>query len=171
MSMFEIGQTYSSYRKCWPHATSYLYRSGSHELTLFIKDVTPCQEFDLAQGRAELVVLLDWSAITICSRFGESIPWGYSSPFRWNEMKSRDQVLPAASKLTPGLCTQIQVALVEADGGTVRAIRSISLTSESTSMLHEAIRGQAERPDSYESPLWSVARICQLYREPICRIQ
>lgn len=166
MANLEVGRLYAADRRRWPRAVNYLYRCDGHHLALFINGVTACQEDDLARGRAELAVVFDWREITLCSRFGESIPWCHSAPFRWHGMPPADRILPPDPDLIPGLHGQIQVVLVEADDGTVRALRSLSLTSASTAVLHAAIRGQAGHLARVAPPLWAVARLSRLYRDP-----
>lgn len=166
MALLKVGRPYLSGRSCWPPEVHYRFQRDGHHLTLFVNGVTACQEADLIRGRGEFVLISGWNEITFCARFGDSIPWRHSTPFRWHGAPQRDRRLPQNPKLAPDSRAQIQVALVEADDGTVRALNSVLLTSASTSALHVAIRELAEHPEFTPSPLWSVSVFHRLYGEP-----
>jgi len=165
MAILKVGSPYIVGRSCWPPEVHYHYQRDGHHLALFVNGVTACQESDLIRGHVEFVLISGWNEITFCARFGDSIPWCHSTPFRWHGLPQRDRRLPRNPMLTPDSRAEIQVALIEADDGTVRALSSVLLTSVSTSVLHLAIRESAEHPEFIRSPLWSISVFRRLYGE------
>ena len=147
MPIYLVGQPYVAGRMRWPPAARYSYRCDGHELILFVRGVTDCQEADLRRGQAELALVVDGGAIVLCSRFGATLPWSHAAPYRWCRVPRAERGVPPAPELMPDRHAQLRVALVEADDGRVRALRAVRLTPAFTTALHAAIRaGQPPGP-------------------------
>jgi hypothetical protein len=63
VSLYQAGQLYQKHRTRWPHASEYNYRSGKHELLLFIPDVTEREIEDVRHGPADFGLLVDGDII------------------------------------------------------------------------------------------------------------
>lgn len=173
MPQYLVGEPYRVGCTSWSEASRYTYRFDGHELILLVRGVTARQEADLRGGTIDLALVTDEREIVLCACFGASLPWSHSLPFHWHEVPQVQRGMPPSPESSPNLHAQLQVTLVEADTGLVRAQRTVLLTPPFTSALNAAIRGQAEHPTGSGHAEGSVARIYRLtpvgLPEPACR--
>lgn len=115
-----------------------------HQLRRVVESASETQIAALTDGEAEFALVLDDPLIVVCSRFGTALPWS-GGAFHWHRVPRLERMWPAPpSSLNEGVV--LDVALVEADDGRVRASRSVWLAPEFAKVLHEAILEQARFP-------------------------
>lgn len=140
---YRVGELFRSTRRSWPAATEYSCGLSGHELTLFRPDVTPRMVEDVRRGQAEFALVVEPPILAFAYRFGESIPWS-DVPYCWNLQPASRRVIPAREPLRESR-TLLWVTLVDCNDGVIHAQRGLTLSSEFSGSLHEAIRGQAMR--------------------------
>lgn len=162
MHELEVGELYHPGRTAWPEITQYNFRSGGHELLLIWTNPSPAEVGGVRKGPMELALVVVEEVILLLYRIKGAAKWS-DAPYSWHRVPEDQQgELPVRpEEISEGQGAALQVILVQANGGQVRALRLVGLGTEFTRKLHEAIRDQAARdwdPESYD------ARLETLYR-------
>lgn len=119
----------------------YTYRLGVHELSLFDHHPSSRAIAAVQQGPAEFALVEEGPVLLLCYRFGEAAPWGaapYSRPDG-----PRDELEPPLPGSPNEARALLHVTLIDAEDGSPRAMRNLTLSLDFTRTLHEAIREQA----------------------------
>lgn len=159
MHKLSVGELYSPGKTRWPETAQYNYRSGAHELLILAANPTPEEIESVRAGRADFAVLASPPVLLLLYKFAPRIPWS-DAPFSVHLVPEAERQLPPdpVGEERAG----IQVILVDAATGVVRAIRLLSLSTQVTAGLHRAIRAQALIP--WEPQAFDAA-LQRLYRD------
>lgn len=161
MHQFSVGQLYHPLRTYWPEVAQYNYRSGAHELVLFLGSPTEREVKAARKGKAEFALFVRQPVIVLAYKFGDGIPWS-DAVYSWHLVPESERDLPSAD-LESEVRANLHVLLVDAHTGLVRAIRLVSFSPAFTRSLHGAIREQAAAPlDSVRYDA-SIAELYSLY--------
>ena len=70
----------------WLEGADYQYRLGSHQLVLASCGVARRDECEAAVGRAEVefALVVEGPLLVFGSRFGDTRPWSWASPYNWH---------------------------------------------------------------------------------------
>jgi hypothetical protein len=139
---YEVGTLYEPGRASWPESARYHYRIGAHELLLF-RDASPEEGEAIRSGPCEFAALVEEGVLFFLFRFGEVVPWSVA-PFSIWLVNMSERVLPGP--LLEGEREELQVILVEAATGLIRALRTVLLPAPLSAALNRAIEEQAARP-------------------------
>ncbi len=121
----------------------YAFRGGEHELVVRLGGITRRELDDVNDGECEFALVVENDVLFFLYRFGRSLPWS-DAPSSWWLVPEAERVPPPARQAErPPL---LQVALVDAATGIVRALRAVSLSPAFARALEAAIRVQASRP-------------------------
>ena len=128
-------------RRDWPEGAIYRYDRNGHEILRIVRGVDDGLAALVTREPIDLALVIEGPLVVMCSRVGEALPWAGAS-FHWHRVRRSDRILPS-----PGFETQagsrVDLMLLQAPGGRVRAVRPITLPIDFTRMLHEAILEQA----------------------------
>jgi len=147
MPSFKVGELYNPKVKQWPEGTQYNFRRGQHELLLFFAGPSAREVTAVRNGEAEFALYAEGPLLVLLYRFGapgEGVPWS-DATYAWHLAEPAERDLPSAD-LEARFRALLQVMLIDADSGVLRAIRALSLGHEFTVALHGAIRAQAAQP-------------------------
>ncbi|WP_422929637.1 hypothetical protein [Singulisphaera sp. PoT] len=86
MTQLRVGYPHTAGQARWSPGTIYSFDEGEHCLDLFVSGVSASQVADLTSGLLDLALVIDEDRITVCSRFGETIPWTHAAPFHWRRL-------------------------------------------------------------------------------------
>ncbi len=125
----------------WPEGAIYRYDRGGHELLRVVDGVDEAMVADVTGGPVELALLIDGPLVVLCSRVGETIPWA-GAAYHWHRVRRSDRILPPSGVDTVA-GSRLDLILMEARGGRVRATRPLTLPADFSRVLHEAILEQA----------------------------
>jgi len=131
-------------RKRWPETAQYNYRRGTHRLELFYSSPSATEVTAIRTGPCEFALYARQPLLVLCFRFKGAGGWS-DAPYSWHLLPEEERDLPSAD-LEEEKRAMLQVVLVDAATGIVRAIRMVSLSPEFTRALHAAIREQASAP-------------------------
>ena len=141
---YAVGQLYNSRRTQWPETLQYNYRSGGHELVLFLAAPSPQEVQGIRQGVAEFALFVQKEALFLLFRFGtegEGLPWS-DAVFNWWLVPDAERAVPEreASDQERAL---LNIVLVNAEDGKIAVLRVVTLSPEFTAKLNAALRQQA----------------------------
>lgn len=143
MAVLSVGALYHPSHTRWPECAQYNYRAGEHRLELFFASPEVREIREIRRGQAEIAVLVGPRAIWLLWRFGEG-PWS-DAPYSIHLVPEEDRTLPPLASETETRSV-LQVVLVDAATGVLRAIRAVSLSPQVSATLDAAIRAQAAQP-------------------------
>ena len=159
--LYEVGKLYNENRTFWEPATQYNFRSGTHELLLFMNDLTSNEINAVRHKPVEFALFVNEPVIFMCYNFIPFIPWG-DAPFSINMVPEDERTIPEIPQ--PFLERHIiQITLIESTTGIIKALRAVSLSPEFTAELHMAIRRQAESNYTQEEFDETLARTYATY--------
>jgi hypothetical protein len=147
MHLREIGKPYSWERTVWPEVPRLILRPNLYELAIFIEHPTDSEIAAVDRGKCELGLYVESEVLAVCYRFGPGRGFGEGLP--WSHVLYSYHLVPKAERMNPlffpgeGL---LQIVLVDAAGGLIRALRLVSLPCGFAEALERAIRRQARRP-------------------------
>jgi len=128
-------------RRDWPDGAVYRYDRSGHEILRIVRGVDGELADAVAQGPVDLALVIEGPLIVMCSRVVEALPWSGAS-YHWHRVRRSERILPTAGCDTK-IGSRIDLMLLEGMGGRVRATRSLTLPTDFTRVLHEAILEQA----------------------------
>lgn len=141
---YRVGEPYIPGRTSYPEAVQYSYRGGAHELLMWLADPLEREVRDIARGDCELALFVEQPLLILLYRFGKTLPWS-DAPFAFHLVPQAERSLPEPTGVAEPHAL-LQVTLVDAVTGIVRALRMIALLPAFTTALHLAIRDQAAAP-------------------------
>ncbi len=154
MHRLEVGKPYLAGRTSLPEGVQYNFRSGQHELLMWLRNPSKREVESIRSGEAEFALAVHRSVIFFLYRFGESLPWS-DAPYSFHLVPAGQRELPQRLA-TPETRVLLQVVLVDARSTIVRALRVVSLSPEFSRALHREIAGQVAapwNPKSYDADL------------------
>lgn len=142
-SLLEVGKPYGAPRR-WPEGGEFNCRAGGLELLLRFGQLSRQEIDDCARGECEFAILVEGLVVFFLYRFGKSIRWS-DAPYSW-WLVPEDQRTPPT--WAPGEQSRqiLQVVLLDAANGTVKAIRAVSLPPPLSAAIDVAVRSQASTP-------------------------
>ena len=145
MPVYEVGQPYHPHRKIWEQTPQFNLRGGEAELLLFLDRPTPEEVQAVKSSPAEFGLYHQTDQVVLCYRFDPGIPWS-DAPFTIHRVPVTERVVPDPDALGPETRAVLSIALVNARGGEIRALRSVTLSPAFTRALYTAVRDQAAIP-------------------------
>jgi hypothetical protein len=159
MHLYQVGKPYHPGRKIWPQTPQFNYRGGECELVLFFDGATEAEIRAVRAGRAEFALYDRDGLVVLCYCFRHDqggVPWS-DAPYHYHLVPEPERIPPPDSaKLSPETRAVLQVILVNATGGQIRAMRAVSLSPKFTRRLFNAVGEQAAGPfnsGQYDSQL------------------
>lgn len=142
MNVYAVGEKYNPKVASWPEGTQYNFRSGAHELLMFFAGPTEHEIKQIKTGAAEFGLLFESDIIFLLARFGD-LSW-IDAPYHWSMLPENEKVGPAAPE--GDSLALLQVILIDAKTGVIKALRVISLSAANNKILRNAIGRQAANP-------------------------
>lgn len=146
MHKYEIGALYNPARTAWPESPQYNFRGGQHELTLSYRNPTEEEIASVQSGQARFAFAIEQGVIFFLYRFEPAVQWG-DAPFSIHLVPKAERVIPEALPSAESRAL-LQIFLVDAATGILRAMRTVSLSHDFTRKLHKAITEQSTQPFS-----------------------
>ena len=144
-----------------PIDARYGYRRGEHELVLTGPEVEEAMVEAVARGEPEFALIIEESFLGLCVRFGDAIPW-VCAFYQWQAVPAGDRgFLDDEARLATRVA--LDVSLVEAGNGAVRAERCVTLSMDFSQALLVAIREQSRlrfAPTESRSEMARLRRSC-----------
>lgn len=150
MTTRNVGEIYSSKHTQYSEATQYCYYNGVHDLALFWTNPTPTEINGFLSKPVEIAHYVEGSVLFLLYRIVDICEW---SDVAYNVHQLRDEAREVPADI-PGNRDQLQMTLVNADGGIILAKRRLSLSPAMTEALRQALQEQMKKPLSrfeYES--------------------
>ena len=144
MHLYQIGQLYSPARTDWPEVVDYNYREGTHEIRIFLPNPSPGEIAGIQSGKCEFALYLSGSVIFLLYTIAGAVRWS-DAPFSWWLVPDHERQMPNPEP-TDVERALVQIVLVDASTGVIKAMRAITWSPEFTAAIHKAIREQASRP-------------------------
>jgi hypothetical protein len=139
----QVDKPYIPGRTSWPAGPEYNFRAGTHELRLFFDNLSNREVLDVRRAPAQFGLYVEDPLIVLLYRFG-SVGWG-DAPYSWWIVPEGQRTLPDTTGFTEPHAL-MNVILIEATNGLVRALRFVSLSPAFTTALHLVIAEQAAMP-------------------------
>lgn len=169
MHEYRVGRLYSPTRSRWPEVMQYNYRGGGHELVLFLGRPTAGEIGAVREGAAEFALWEHEDLLVLLYRFvgrATTLGWG-DAPYTIHLVPAGERALPpVGDDLGPESRALLQVLVVDAGNGIIRAMRQVTLDPPFTRTLHEVIVAQAARPWSEATYDAQVSLYQARYRNP-----
>ncbi len=141
MQTLAVGSPYIVGKNEWPDGVAeYNYANDTHELRLFWSVPTDAEIAAVRQARMHLALLVDDGIIFLV--------WRFDGIGDWSDCPFSIHLVPEAHRRIPPIVqgeerALLQVVLVDASTGLVRALRAVTIPPLATQKLHNAIRAQA----------------------------
>jgi hypothetical protein len=164
----EVGKPYHPARRVWPEGSDYNYRDGGHELRLFLARLSNGEVGAVRKGRVEFGLLVELPELFVVTRFyapgSDRVLLSFDCSYQWHRVPAASRTEPPAWEETnPQLRALCTVILVEATGGLIMALRSVSYSPEFTRAFHKAIADQAALPYDAAAHDRAVADVVRRY--------
>lgn len=158
MNRLAVGEPYIPGKTSWPEVVEYNYDLNGHELRLFFGSPTDQEIRSVRRSPVHLALLVEGPVIYLVWRFE-----GFGS---WSDGPFSIHLVPADRRATPPVSSGeqralLQIVLVDAHTGILRAIRAVTLPPHATQRLHAAIREQEAQPfdrRAYDAALQALYR-------------
>lgn len=144
MTIYRVGEFYptASGKRHWPEGVDYNYRSGQHELRIFMRTPSRQEIADIKSGESRFALAVERDIIFFCYQFGQG-PWG--------DCGFSIHLVPEAERILPEIPAESEHALlttllIDAETGILKVLRATSLSPKFTQRLHRAILEQAAAP-------------------------
>lgn len=143
MQIIEVGKLFAEGITEYTEMPEYNYRSGSHRLIIAMAGLSAREIEAVKSGDVKFAFTVIRDVLVLQYRFGSVLPWS-DATYTWHKVPANEQVLPP--EITGQQRATIEIFLIEATTGIVKAIRLVSFSPTFTKLLHKVIRGQAARP-------------------------
>jgi len=145
MYKLEVGKPYQPGRRRWPEGVDYNWRSGGHELRLFLGGATRHEVEAVRSGPVQFGFFAEPEGLFVITRFGTRLSFDCS--FNWHRVAVEERAPPPPTEETsPELRALCTIILVGATSGVVLALRAVTFSPEFTRALHRAIADQVGAP-------------------------
>lgn len=141
MQFIAVGQPLFAGVNQMPEITEYNFRAGNHILLLSMKNLCPEEIAAVNNKEAEFGLYCENNIVFLLYRFGDALPWS-DAGYSWWNVAEEDRELPFAQE-DPRERALLNIILVEAASGVVKALRVITFSPDFTNELHCEIRKQA----------------------------
>jgi hypothetical protein len=155
MHKLEVGRLYTAGCRAWPQGADYNWRSGGHELRIFLPYATQEEVAAIDSGPVEFGLIPDQVGLFLVVRFGPRLSFDCS--YSWHRVDLAERMVsPPVEEVPPALRSLLSIVLVEATTGIVLGLRVVSFSPEFTWALHRAIADQiATTYDPAEHNRWA----------------
>jgi len=142
LTQTEVLSTYPTIEdhRDWPEGAVYRFDRGGHELLRIVRGIEEDVAEAVARDPGEMALLIDGPLVILCSKVGRALPWSGAS-FHWHRIRRSERIMPTSAEQTKA-GSRLDLMLMEATGGRIRAVRSLTLPLDFTRVLHEAILDQ-----------------------------
>ena len=144
MYAYQVGQPYNPRVRQWPEGANYNFRGGQHELLLLFPHPSAAEIRGAKTGQCEFAMLKSADSLLFFLYRFAGVPWS-DAPYSWWRVPVDQRIIPVATE-SPELRALLQIILIDAETGIIRAIRGVTLSPDFTLALHDAIRVQASTP-------------------------
>jgi hypothetical protein len=152
----EVGKLYPSGQRSWPEGADYNWRSGGHELRIFLRRATPREVEAIRSSPVKFGLLVEPPGLFFISRFGRL---SFDCSYSWHrtaETTRERSFPPLPGEMSPEARALLTIILVEASNGVVLALRSVIWSPEFTRAIHRAIHDQSSSPyDRADHEAWA----------------
>jgi len=144
MHAIEIGKPYIPGKTDYAEGGEYNYRSGTHELRIFLHDLAVAEISAVESGEAEFAFAYEQpDMLMFLYRFGRVLTWS-DAPYTIHLVPEAQRTEPPS--LSDDERALLTIILIDAHSGIVKALRVVSLSSELSAKLHAHIQRQAAAP-------------------------
>lgn len=148
---YEVGKLYNPNIKKWNEAVQFNVRKGVPELIMFFNRPSFAEILAVKKAECEFGILMIEDVIFLLYRFGTDIPWS-DQPFSIHLLPEAERAVPVQESDEQRLV--MQITLVEANTGKIKALRAVSLSPEFSAELINLIDKQSRMPfDKYDRNL------------------
>lgn len=158
MHTIEVGKLYIPGKTSYREAGEYNYRAGTHQLVLFYRDPLDEEVRDIQNGEATFAFAYEQPDILVFLYKFAGMGWS-DAPYSIHFVPEAERTLPPV--LTGEQRVLLNIVLVDAATGIVRAIRMISLSTLMSRKLHEFIAQQAAAQFDVEAYDVALAKLQQ----------
>jgi len=144
LHLYEVGELYSRTRTNWPEAVDYNYREGTHEIRIFLPSPSAGEVAGIQSGKCEFGLFLSSPVIFLLYTIAGAVRWS-DAPFSWWLVPDHERHMPNPEPAEQERAL-VQIVLVDASTGIIKAMRAVTWSPEFTAAIHKAIRDQASRP-------------------------
>lgn len=142
MHLYQVGALYAPGRTSWPDGVDYNYRSGQHELRIFMRGIQPPELFAYTKSKIQFALLVRGDIIGLLFQAG-AVPWS-DATFNIHLVPAAERTVPAVPAANEGKL--LTIILVEGETGIIAALRVVSLSHAFSVALDSAIIQQAAAP-------------------------
>jgi hypothetical protein len=144
MTTRQIGEVYSAGHTEYSEATQYCYYDGVHDLVLFWANPS-AQEVRGFNGQpVEFALYVQQPVLFLLYRITDVCEWS-DVAYNIHQLRAEEQEVPTE---TPGDYARVQMTLVDAGTGIIRAKRIVRMGREMTQAMRQTLQQQAQIPFS-----------------------
>lgn len=143
MPIIAVGQPLQPDVTRYQEMPEYNYRNGGHHLMIAMANIRPGELEAVKSAPANFAFTVVGDVLVFQYRFGAALPWS-DAAYTWHKVPAAEQLRPP--KLIGQERALLEIILVEATTGIVKAIRAVSLSPTFSQRLHTAINRQADAP-------------------------
>jgi hypothetical protein len=153
----EVGQLYSPTRTSWPETPHLRLSPAGCDLALFLNEPSDEEASAVRTGPVAFAWVDGGPVSVLCFRFG-ALPW-MDTPFEpWRVLES-ERGVPLGD---PGQYLPLQVTLVDAATGIVKAMRVAAWTPDFAEQVRETLRRQLAAPADHTA---AARRVQAMYQQ------
>jgi hypothetical protein len=153
----EVGQLYSPTRTRWPETPHLRLSPGGCDLALFLAEPSADEASEVRSGTVSFAWIDGGPVSVLCFRFG-ALPW-MDTPFEPWQLPASERGVPAGD---PNQYLLLQITLVDAATGIVRAMRVAPWTPDFGEQVRETLRRQLAAPGDHAA---AVRRVEAMYQK------
>lgn len=140
----QVGEVYSPDHTSYPEATQYCYRDGAHDLVLFWASPTPAEVGGFCTRPVEFGLYVQQPVLFLLYRIADVCEWS-DVAYNVRQLRPEEQMVPAEPA---GSCAQVQMTLVDASTGIIKARRVVGMGPAMTQAMRHALAEQMRLPFS-----------------------
>jgi hypothetical protein len=152
----QVGQLYSPTRTSWPETPHLRLSPASCDLALFLSEPTEDEVREVSAGPAAFAWADGGPVSVLCFKFG-ALSW-MDTPFEPWQVADDERGVPLGD---PSQYLLLQVTLVEAGTGIVRAMRAAAWPPDFAEQVRETLRRQLAAPADHGAAARRVAAMYQ----------
>ncbi len=158
----QVGQLYSPTRTSWPETPHLRLSPGSCDLALFLNEPSEEEAHEVSRGAASFAWVDGGPVSLLCFKFG-SLSW-MDAPFEPWLLAEDERGVPLGE---PRQYLLLQVTLVDAATGIVRAMRVVPWPPQFAEPVRETLRRQLAEPGDHGAAARTVAAMYQSSTEQL----